>query len=76
MRGALRVERAASRVALPYRRPSGNEVDRHRLSPHIRVLEEILAQLRPEPARPAPLPRDGITSHQARAGMGDDDDVR
>jgi hypothetical protein len=32
------------------------EYDRFRLSPHIRVLEEILGMLRPEPARPAPLP--------------------
>ena len=30
--------------------------DRYRLSPHIRVLKEILGMLRPEPARPAPLP--------------------
>jgi hypothetical protein len=32
------------------------EYDRYRLSPHIRALKEILGQLRPEPARPAPLP--------------------
>jgi hypothetical protein len=33
------------------------EYDRYRLSPHIRVLREILGQLRPEPAREPPLPR-------------------
>jgi hypothetical protein len=32
------------------------EYDRYRQSPHIRALKEILGQLRPEPARPAPLP--------------------
>jgi hypothetical protein len=32
------------------------EYDRYRLSPHIRVLKDILGQLRLEPARPAPLP--------------------
>jgi hypothetical protein len=32
------------------------EYDRYRLSPHIRALKEILGMLRPEPARPAPLP--------------------
>ena len=32
------------------------EYDRYRLSPHIRVLKDILGQLRPEPAREAPLP--------------------
>jgi hypothetical protein len=32
------------------------EYDRYRLSPHIRVLKEIVGMLRPEPARPAPLP--------------------
>jgi hypothetical protein len=30
--------------------------DRYPFSPRIRVLNEILGQLRPEPARPAPLP--------------------
>jgi len=30
--------------------------DRYPLSPRIRVLKEILGKLRPEPARPAPLP--------------------
>jgi hypothetical protein len=30
--------------------------DRHPLSPRIRVLKEILGMVRPEPARPAPLP--------------------
>jgi hypothetical protein len=30
--------------------------DRHPLSPRIVVLKEILGKLRPEPARPAPLP--------------------
>ena len=30
--------------------------DRYPLSPRIVVLKEILGQLRPEPARPAPLP--------------------
>ena len=32
------------------------EYDRYRLSPRIRVLKDILGQLRPEPAREAPLP--------------------
>jgi hypothetical protein len=32
------------------------ENDRYPLSPRIRVLKEILGMLRPEPARPAPLP--------------------
>jgi hypothetical protein len=32
------------------------EYDRYRLSPHIRALKEILGMLRPEPARPAPMP--------------------
>ena len=30
--------------------------DRYPLSPRIRVLKEILGMMRPEPARPAPLP--------------------
>jgi hypothetical protein len=30
--------------------------DRYPLSPRIRVLNEILGMMRPEPARPAPLP--------------------
>jgi hypothetical protein len=30
--------------------------DRHYLGPRIRILKEILAQLKPEPPRPAPLP--------------------
>jgi hypothetical protein len=30
--------------------------DRYPLSPRIRVLKEILGKLRPEPARPEPLP--------------------
>ena len=32
------------------------EYDRYRLSPHIKALTEILGMMRPEPARPAPLP--------------------
>jgi hypothetical protein len=32
------------------------ENDRYPLSPRIVVLREILGKLRPEPARPAPLP--------------------
>jgi hypothetical protein len=35
---------------------------RYPLSPRIVVLKEILGMMRPEPARPAPLPRAGITS--------------
>ncbi len=31
--------------------------DRYPLSPRIMALKEILGMLRPEPARPAPLPR-------------------
>jgi hypothetical protein len=31
--------------------------DRYPLSPRIVALKEILGQLRPEPARPAPLPQ-------------------
>jgi hypothetical protein len=30
--------------------------DRYPLSPHIRVLKEILGMMRPEPARPVPRP--------------------
>jgi hypothetical protein len=30
--------------------------DRYPLSPRIRVLKEIFGMMRPEPARPAPLP--------------------
>jgi hypothetical protein len=32
------------------------EYDRYRLSPHISALKEILRMMRPEPARPPPLP--------------------
>ena len=32
------------------------EYDRYRLSPHVRALKEIIGKLRPEPARPVPLP--------------------
>ena len=39
--------------------------DRYPLSPRIVALKEILGVLRPEPARPAPLPRCGITSRRA-----------
>jgi hypothetical protein len=31
--------------------------DRYPLSPRIRVLKEILGMMRPEPARPTPLPQ-------------------
>jgi hypothetical protein len=47
--------------------------DRYPLSPRIVVLREILGQLRPDPARPAPLPRDGITSRRARGGTDGDE---
>jgi hypothetical protein len=47
--------------------------DRYPLSPRIVVLKEILGKLRPEPERPVPLPRDGITSGRAGGGMHGDE---
>jgi hypothetical protein len=47
--------------------------DRYPLSPRIVALKEILGMMRPEPAWPAPLPRDGIMNRRARVGMGDDE---
>ena len=45
--------------------------DRYPFSPRIRVLKEVLGQLQPEPTRPAPLPRDGITSRRATGDTRD-----
>jgi hypothetical protein len=47
------------------------ECDRYPFSPRIRVQKDILAKLRPEPAR-EPLPPLRHTSRRARADIADD----
>ena len=45
------------------------ENDRYPLSPRIVALKEILGMLRPEPARPAPLPPRRHTCRRATGGI-------